>query len=127
MVPGEPVISYDGKRVLIDGLTPDRDPVAQAKAEARFVRELLAESTGRRESSIPVQAVVLYPGWSVEPNSSGRAVWILNPKRSSHFSIARTNACPTRMWVCFIRDLECTIEATAAFPQCSPHRELPLM
>ena len=54
--------------------------MAQAKAEARFVRELGAESTGRRESSIPVQAVVLYPGWSVEPNSSGREVWVLNPK-----------------------------------------------
>ena len=77
---GEPVISYDGESVLIDGQKPDRDPVAQAKAEARFVRELLVESTGRRESSIPVQAVVLYPGWNVEPNSSGREVWVLNPQ-----------------------------------------------
>jgi Nuclease-related domain len=77
---GDPVISYDGQRVLIDGQQPDRDPVAQAKAEARFVRELLEESTGRRESSIPVQAVLLYPGWNVEPNSSGREVWVLNPK-----------------------------------------------
>jgi hypothetical protein len=44
------------------------------------VRELLAESTSRPAPSIPVQAVVLYPGWRVEPNSSGREVWVLNPQ-----------------------------------------------
>jgi hypothetical protein len=35
---GDPVATYDGESVLIDREKPKRDPVAQAKAEARFLR-----------------------------------------------------------------------------------------
>jgi hypothetical protein len=77
---GEPVVVYDGESVSVGGHKPDRDPVAQAKGEARFIREMLAESTNRRAQNIPVRPVVLYPGWFIEGSSSGREVWVLNPK-----------------------------------------------
>ena len=77
---GEPVVTYDGGSVNVDGYTPDRDPVRQARAEADHVRDLLAELTGRKRRDIPVRPVVLYPGWYIEGSSSGKDVWVLNPK-----------------------------------------------
>jgi hypothetical protein len=55
---GDPVITYDGQSVLIDGHAPDRDPIKQAKANARFVAELLA---GRGECHFHrfLEAVIL--------------------------------------------------------------------
>jgi hypothetical protein len=32
---GRAVINFDGEQILVDGLAPDRDPVIQAKAQAR--------------------------------------------------------------------------------------------
>lgn len=40
-------IIYDGKRVLIDGLEPDRDPIKQAEAGANRVRDIIQERTGQ--------------------------------------------------------------------------------
>jgi len=77
---GEPIVTYDGESVLVDGFKPDRDPVAQAKACARHVAELLAESTNRDIRKIFVRPVVLYPGWYIKGSSSGREVWVLEPK-----------------------------------------------
>ena len=52
---GEPVVSYDGENVIVDGFNPDRDPIAQARACAQHVRELLAESTNRPPDKIFVR------------------------------------------------------------------------
>lgn len=41
-------IVFDGGAIRIAGFEPDRDPVIQAKAQASWLRELLAESTGRK-------------------------------------------------------------------------------
>lgn len=71
-------VTFDGERIVVDGHDPDRDPVVQAKAQARWLRELLVQSTGRR---FAVRPVILFPGWWVEQSKgSSREVWVLEPK-----------------------------------------------
>ena len=71
-------VTFDGERIVVDGHEPDRDPVVQAKAQARWLRELLAQSTGRK---FTVRPVILFPGWWVEQSKgSSREVWVLEPK-----------------------------------------------
>lgn len=71
-------VIFDGERIVVDGHEPDRDPVIQARAQAGWLRELLAESTGR---NISVRPVILFPGWWVEQSKgSTREVWVLEPK-----------------------------------------------
>ena len=71
-------IWYDGEKVSVAGLTPERDPVKQASALARSMADLVRESSGR---AYAVRAVLLYPGWSVErPHNLMPDVWVLNPK-----------------------------------------------
>lgn len=76
---GNAVVTYDGKKVLVDGFAPDRDPVVQASAARRWVHDLLLETTA---IDYPVRGVVLFPGWFVEsPSNLGRNdVWVLNEK-----------------------------------------------
>jgi hypothetical protein len=70
-------IWYDGETVSLAGLTPERDPVKQARALARSMGDLVKESSG---TTYVVRAVVLYPGWSVErPHNLNPDVWVLNP------------------------------------------------
>ena len=77
-------IMYDGARVLVDGKSPDRDPVWQVRGNAAWMQELLKESTGKW---FPVRPVVLFPGWYVETAAANahEKVWVLNPKCLSSF------------------------------------------
>lgn len=68
-------VTYDGEKITVNGATPDRDPIMQAKAEARWVSDLLEQSTGRR---FFVQPIVLYPGWYVETTKPNVDVWVVN-------------------------------------------------
>jgi hypothetical protein len=68
-------VAYDGESVTVNGFTPDRDPIVQAKAEARWMANLIEQSTGKR---FPVQSVVVYPGWYVETTCQNPEVWVLN-------------------------------------------------
>ncbi len=72
-------VMFDGERLLIDGMKPIDDPIAQVKAISDWVVSELARSTGKR---FPVQPVVLFPGWYVEHTESAqrRGVWVLSPK-----------------------------------------------
>lgn len=71
-------VTFDGERILVDGFEPDRDPVVQAKAQAGWLRELLAESSGHK---FPTRPVILFPGWWVEQGKgTTREVWVLEPK-----------------------------------------------
>jgi hypothetical protein len=75
---GDAKISFDGERLLVAGFEPDRDPIVQAKAQAAWLRQLLAESTGRQ---FVVRAVILFPGWFVDQSSKSlRDLWVLEPK-----------------------------------------------
>lgn len=74
--PGDARVTYDGRQVLVNGMEPDRDPVAQARAGASRIRDVLAEYAGFETE---VRGVVLFPGWYVE--SKGKTqTWVLNPK-----------------------------------------------
>ena len=53
----------------------DRSPLIQSRAQVGWVRELLKESSGK---NFPVQGVIVFPGWYVEPCRED--VWVLNPK-----------------------------------------------
>jgi len=76
-------VGFDGERILVDGFEPDRDPVVQAKAQTAWLRELLAESTGRK---FPARPVILFPGWFVEQSKGSlREMWVLNPKALPDF------------------------------------------
>jgi hypothetical protein len=81
-VKGSPTVTFDGKTVLINGYEPERDPITQAQANARWLGEMLCGSTGK---DFPVRPVVLFPGWFVEPFPKGSSVWVLSPKALPSF------------------------------------------
>lgn len=75
---GSPQITFDGERLMVGGLAPERDPVIQAKAQAGWLRQLLLESTGK---PFTVRPVILFPGWFINATpESRRNVWVLEPK-----------------------------------------------
>ena len=61
---GECKVSYDGTQVSINGQTPDRDPIAQALGQAKWVQDYLKSCTAL--PSIPVTPIVVYPGWFID-------------------------------------------------------------
>jgi hypothetical protein len=73
------IVHYDGRTVLVDGRAPDRDPIKQVSAAAKWLSTQIADSTGKR---FWVRAVVVYPGWFVEtpPEARSAPVWVLEPK-----------------------------------------------
>lgn len=73
---GDVRVVFDGKQVTVNGLVPDRDPIAQAQACAAAVRRILKQFSGIDEKP---RAVVLYPGWWVE--EANAETWVLNNKR----------------------------------------------
>lgn len=81
---GRADIDYDGTQILINGFKPDRDPLVQAKAQAHWIKGLLADLTGK---SVVVRPAVVYPGWFInQPSKGGRTdVWVLNPKAPPKF------------------------------------------
>ncbi len=79
---GSQTIKYDGETISVNGQIPDRDPIVQAKAQASWVKDLLKDLTGK---TFKVKPVVLYPGWFVEKQPRGAAVWVLSPKALDSF------------------------------------------
>lgn len=80
---GEAKVVCDGRRILVNGVAPDRDPIVQGKAQASWLRSVLAESTGR---TFLVRPVILFPGWYVEQDrASRREFWALSPKALRDF------------------------------------------
>ncbi|MEX2213236.1 MAG: nuclease-related domain-containing protein [Phycisphaeraceae bacterium] len=75
---GDAIVRYDGDRVSVDGGPWDEEPVRQVKAAVSTVRRILEETTGRAD--IPIRPVLLFPGWFIEGTSSGKLVWVLEPK-----------------------------------------------
>lgn len=68
-------IRYDGAKVLVNGLSPDRDPIVQAKAASKWLKQFIARRGNRKVS---VQPVVIYPNWFVEGRSLRHEVWVEN-------------------------------------------------
>jgi len=82
---GAATVRYDGESVRVGGFEPERDPVQQASALAKWVGDLVKESTGR---ACFVRPAILYPGWYVEDHFVGPRplVWVLNPKQFQPFA-----------------------------------------
>ena len=74
---GDCRVTYDGQTIRVNGHTPDRDPLVQAQAASRRIREILQEFTGEQ---VQVRGIVLYPGWFVERQPRGVETWVLNEK-----------------------------------------------
>ncbi|MEW5873070.1 MAG: nuclease-related domain-containing protein [Chloroflexota bacterium] len=74
---GKAVIRVQDDQVLANGQVIERNPLEQARGEARWLQELLQKSTGKK---FPVRAVVLFLNWFVEPAKGHRDVWVLNQK-----------------------------------------------
>jgi hypothetical protein len=79
---GQSEIAYDGEHITIDRMSPDRDPIIQAKAQANWIRSLLKDF---RTKDVPIRPVVLYPGWFVTSQPKGVEVWVLNEKALPSF------------------------------------------
>jgi hypothetical protein len=74
---GEAKVFFDGQSVRIPGRELERDPVRQARAQAKWLQELIVETTGKK---VPVRPVVVFPGWYVVPTAEAKGgdVWVLN-------------------------------------------------
>jgi hypothetical protein len=72
-------VVYDGKKILVDGFELERDLLIQPKSQAKWLRDILQESTGKL---FPIQPVILFPGWFVDSTCppSTTSVWVSNPK-----------------------------------------------
>lgn len=99
---GETVVTYDGDKIRVNGSVPDRDPILQAKATAKWIAELIDQKTGKR---VPVQPIVVYPGWYVKmpPNS---AVWVLHEKGVPTFIANARGELPTADVLLITRQLK---------------------
>ena len=75
---GNPVVEYDGERLLVYRVEPERGCLARARREARWLARAAEEIAGRR---VPVQAAIVIPGWRVDgpPEGFGRDVWVADP------------------------------------------------
>jgi hypothetical protein len=70
-------ITVEGDSLRVAGRIPDRNPIEQVTAAARWLECLLEKSTGKR---FAVRGVVVFPGWFVEQRSERGPVWVLEPK-----------------------------------------------
>lgn len=69
-------VDYDGNRVLVNGLLPERDPIAQARRQARWLAEFAKETAGADHGVRPVV-------WYVDAEIDGKPeeeVWVVNER-----------------------------------------------
>ncbi len=79
----QPTVKVEGGRITAGGADLGSRPLEQAKANARWVRDLLKESINR---SLPVRPCLVFPGWFVEPMPKDeREVWVLSPEGLAGF------------------------------------------
>jgi hypothetical protein len=79
---GECRIRVENQQVLVNGHVMDRDPLRQAKAQAGWLSNFLAQARFKAY----VQPVVVFPGWFVEPfDMKAAGVWVLEPKGLDKF------------------------------------------
>lgn len=76
-VKGQTEVQYNGEQIVIDGFSPERDPIVQAKAQANWLKDLLNDFTRK---NVHIQPVILYLGWFVSRQPKGAEVWVLNEK-----------------------------------------------
>jgi Nuclease-related domain len=75
-------VIVDGDSLTVAGYAPDRNPIEQVTAAARWLEKTLQASTGKR---FFVRGVVVFPGWFVEQRGARGDVWVLEPKALPRF------------------------------------------
>jgi hypothetical protein len=76
-------VHFDGEQLKVGNFAPDRDPVKQSQATARWLTSELLRSTGK---DLAVWPVVLFPGWFVrQSDTSLQRCWVLEPKALPSF------------------------------------------
>jgi Nuclease-related domain len=70
-------VVVEGDALRVAGEVPDRNPIVQVTAAAKWLEKKLQESTGKR---FFVRGVVVFPGWFVEQRGPCGDVWVLEPK-----------------------------------------------
>jgi hypothetical protein len=75
-------VVVEGDTLTVAGHVPDRNPIEQVTAAARWLEIELKKSTGKR---FFVRGVVVFPGWYVEQRGPRGDVWVLEPKMLSGF------------------------------------------
>jgi hypothetical protein len=82
-VKGNSKILYNGETIVVNGIAT-KEPIIQVTAAARWLREILKQSTGK---SYAVKPVVVFPEWYVEQSQPPKKseVWVLNPKALKSF------------------------------------------
>jgi len=88
----QPVICYDGGKILIDGHESKSDILTQVKASSSWLKEVIKESTGKVFDITPV---IVFPGWFVEgPGNKKEKIQVLNPKLLPAFISGRKDVLP---------------------------------
>lgn len=83
--PPDGKISFSGEDIIAGGFNIGSSAIRQVIAGAKWLQDLLAESTGRK---FPVKPVLVFPGWFVQqpmPRELQGRVWVLNPKMLQSF------------------------------------------
>jgi hypothetical protein len=75
-------VTYDGKSITIGQRKPDDKPIRQVIAISDWLRNTLAESTGKTFTITPI---VVFPGWWVDTTGRNNLVSVLNPKQLSYW------------------------------------------
>jgi Nuclease-related domain len=70
-------VVVEGDSLRVAGEEPDRNPIVQVTAAAKWLEKKLQESTGKRFFA---RGVVVFPGWFVEQRGPSGEVWVLEPK-----------------------------------------------
>lgn len=72
-------VKATGGRIIAGGADLGSHPIDQTKAAARWVSDLLKESSGK---TYPVKPCLVFPGWFVErmTKETKREIWVLHPK-----------------------------------------------
>jgi hypothetical protein len=71
---GQSEVAFDGETVRVNGYAPDRDALAQVRASARQVKEIIEQTAGLDHY---VRPVIIFPGWYTRTKAKSE-VWVLN-------------------------------------------------
>lgn len=86
---GKSEILCDGETLWFSGGLVRTEPIIQVTAAAKWLQDLILESTG---SKYPIQPVLVFPGWFVKNSpKSNNKLWVLNPKALPAFIRNRQN------------------------------------
>jgi len=72
-------ISFKADNIIVGGFNKGDKIIKQAESQAKWLKSMLRESTGKNYNVMPV---IVFPGWFVQPmpDSLKKRIWVLNPE-----------------------------------------------